>query len=46
MQAHHLIPVDLLKKNKVVKDAVLAGFELNGKKRTISESGKRSTFKT
>src|SRR5690606_5481276 len=24
MQAHHLIPVDLLKKNKVVKDSVLA----------------------
>jgi len=32
MKAHHLIPVDLLKKNKVVKDAVLAGFDFNGKK--------------
>ena len=30
-QAHHLIPVDLLKKNKLVKDAVLAGFDFNGK---------------
>ena len=31
MQAHHLIPVNLLKKNNVVQDAVGAGFEFNGK---------------
>jgi len=33
MQAHHLIPVYLLKKNKALKNAFLAGFEFNGKKK-------------
>jgi hypothetical protein len=30
MQAHHLIPVELLKKSQVVKDAVAGGFDFNG----------------
>ena len=30
MQAHHLIPKELLKKSQVVKDAVSAGFDFNG----------------
>jgi RHS repeat-associated protein len=30
MEAHHLIPKELLKKSDVVKDAVVAGFDFNG----------------
>jgi hypothetical protein len=30
MDAHHIIPTELLTKNKVVQDAVEAGFDFNG----------------
>ena len=30
LQAHHLIPKELLKKSQVVRDAVAAGFDFNG----------------
>lgn len=30
MEAHHIIPVQLLKENKVVQDAVSEGFDFNG----------------
>jgi len=38
-QAHHLIPVQLLKENDVVQDAVAAGFSFNGKKNGLAVAG-------
>ena len=35
-EAHHLIPVKLLKENDVVQDAVAAGFQFNGKRNGLA----------
>lgn len=36
LEAHHIIPKELLQKNEVVQDAVAAGFEFNGKRNGIA----------